>query len=498
MDTKTRRRRRNNLGMATSVVAAGEPSSPDQFAKLPDELAVEILSRSTMTLNEAARYSLLGKRWRHLWQSIDGGVLDFNQKSNDEQQGNDRNHISHEERRRFADWVDQAISRITATTLDGLRIGFNLFEMEEEARRWIQFGFAARVKQLTLSCYFVHQSGEAHLGVSGSLFLAPEFLRRQDLGRLEVLEFQGVAKIPQGALDHIFSNCPNLQRLSLTNCIFHEEGTVVRVCSPKLQRLTFHFPQYFHFLARIVLLSAPGLHTLEVGGGPWLPTMEFGDDIPLLRELCCYNRGLLIEQRCYFPWSRSQFDKFAPRLQILKYELSSLCFPPLRPYHLQEWVLFEKLTVLDLRMYMDNNASSLLHCTGLLRAAPMLRRFSMSFLPAGCHRFREHRGQSAHELSTWKHHSLQELHLHGVHPLAKKEQQVFDPHLLQLELAAYIIINSPSLNQPSAFNHHELSIQKNMTGDTMEIRSQRAQLYRNGTASMARKMMISGDDNDAE
>ncbi|CAI0440166.1 unnamed protein product [Linum tenue] len=410
MDTKTRRRRRN-LGMATSVVAAGEPSSPDQFAKLPNELAVEILSRSAMTLNEAARYSLLGKRWRHLWQSIDGGVLDFNQKSNDEQQGNDRNRISHEERRRFADRVDQAISRITATTLDGLRIGFNLLEMEEEARRWIQFGFAARVKQLTLSSYFVQKSGEAHLGVSGSLFLAPEFLRRQDLGRLEVLEFQGVAKIPQGALDHIFSNCPNLQRLSLTNCIFHEEGTVVRVCSPKLQRLTFHFPQPLHFLARIVLVSAPGLHTLEVGGGPWLPMIEFGDDIPLLRELCCYNRGLLIEQRCYFPWSRSQFDKFAPRLQFL------------------------------------NNASSLLHCTGLLRAAPMLSRFSMSFLPAGCHRFREHRGQSAHELSTWKHHSLQELHFHGVHPLAKKEQQVFDPHVLQLELAAYIIINSPSLNQ---------------------------------------------------
>lgn len=46
----------------------------DEFSKLPDEIVVSIVS--LMTLEEAARTSVLSRRWRHIW-TFTTGSLDF-------------------------------------------------------------------------------------------------------------------------------------------------------------------------------------------------------------------------------------------------------------------------------------------------------------------------------------------------------------------------------------------------------------------------------------
>ncbi|CAL1389464.1 unnamed protein product [Linum trigynum] len=435
LDEEQRKRRKNNLGMVTSVA--------DQFAKLPDELAVKILSRSATTLNEAARCSsLLGKLWRYMWQLIDCAVLDFEKLDGD---------VTPEAQRRFVNQVDQAISLLeqSKTRLDGLRIGFKLLNMEEAGWRWIRFGLTARVKRLTLLSYFSRiwcPHGRNEIPVP---LFTPEFLHTQDLSRLEVLEFQGVSEIPRGTLDHLFSHCPSLQHLSLDNCTFHDKDTVLRVCCPnnrKFQRLTFNFPEFDHNISRIEVLSAPGLHSLEVRGAEYIPWFEFGDDIAQLQELRFCNQGLCgLLQDCYFPWSRSQFNKFAPRLQLFKYDLVTYNFDP-ASNRCPDWLQFEKLTVLDLTIYIyHTRGSSMLEVTALLRAAPLLRQLSISFLHAFGYTIWKDRAEESAAAATWKHHSLQLLQLHGVHPSNKK--QFLDPRKPQMQLAAYIILNSPSLNQ---------------------------------------------------
>ncbi|CAL1402219.1 unnamed protein product [Linum trigynum] len=423
-----RKRRRNNFGMATPLVGGGEEeATTDQFSKLPDELAVGILSRSATTMNEAARYSiLLGKRWRNMWQLIDSAVLDF-KKSDDDRR-------SESQRRGFVDRVDQAIGLIrqSKTRLDELKIVFKFTEMEEAGWRWIQFGMGEGVKRLTLLS-LLRPGWEARDAIPVPLF-TPEFVAKQDLSRLEVLEFQDVSKIPGGTLDHVLSRCHSLQHLALNNCSFHDEDTVIRICRPNndnLQRLTFWCPkEEFHNVTRIEIFSAPGFRSLKVGGGPVVPRVEFGD-IQFAAD------G---DEHCYFPWSRSESNKFAPRLQFLKYDLTTDNFKPLS-VRAPEWLRFEKLTVLDLSIYIDIAGTSMLECTALLRAAPMLRQLFISFIHLYYYNKWEDPEQ---ELPTWKHHSLQVLQLHGVHP---SDWQVVDCRKPQMELAAYIIMASPSLKQ---------------------------------------------------
>ncbi|CAL1384248.1 unnamed protein product [Linum trigynum] len=437
-----RKRRRNNLGMATPVVGGEEEeATTDQFSKLPDELAVGILSRSATTMNEAARCSsLLGKRWRNMWQLIDSAVLDFNKSDDDDRR-------SEPQRRRFVDRVDQAIGLIrqSKTRLDELKIVFKFTEMEEAGWRWIQFGLGEGVKRLTLLS-LLRPGWEARDAIPVPLF-TPEFVAKQDLSRLEVLEFQGVSMIPGGTLDHVLSRCHSLQHLSLNNCSFHDEDTVIRICRPNndsLQTLTFWCPEEeFHNVTRIEIVSAPGLRSLKVGGGPVVRRVEFGDDIPQLREFE-YCRHIQFaadgDDPCYFPWSRSESNKFAPRLQFLKYDLTTDNFKPLSA-RAPEWLRFEKLTVLDLSIYIDFAGTSMLECTALLRAAPMLRQLFISFIHLCYYNKWEDPEQ---ELPTWKHHSLQVLQLHGVHP---SDWQVVDCRKPQMELAAYIIMASLSLKQ---------------------------------------------------
>ncbi|CAL1395872.1 unnamed protein product [Linum trigynum] len=423
--------------MGTSVVEAA-----DQFAKLPEELAVEILSRSAITLNEAVRCSsLLGKRWRYMWQLIDSPVLDFDKSDDD---------VTPESQRRFVDRVDQAISWVqqSRTRLDGLKIGFKLYHMQEAGWRWIEFGFAERVKRLTLLSYFTHSwRDDLNGGIPVPLF-TPDFLRTQNLSRLEVLEFQRLAAIPQGTLEHIFYYCPSLQRFSLTDCTFHGDDTVVRVYCPNnnnLQKLTFWFPIPDHGCRSIDLFSAPGLHSLEVRTVSAEPAVLFPGDLPQLQELQLCYYGIGHTHQCFIPWSPTEFKLFAPRLQFLKYNMTTYQLPN-QPLHVPEWLLFEKLTVLDLSIHICTPVKFMLQCTILLRAAPMLRRLSMTFENMMTLRGRIWEDRAEEEFPTWwKHRSLQVLQLHGVHP--SDEGCPPDPRKLQMGVAACIIMASPLLNE---------------------------------------------------
>ncbi|CAL1375828.1 unnamed protein product [Linum trigynum] len=402
-------------------------SSPSR--ELPDELVLKIISHLG-TVNEIVRCSsLLSKRWRNTWRSIGGGVLEFH-KSDELRCTNCK------EQYRFANLIDQALTSLAdRQNLDGLRIGFNLCGMTEEAWRWVEFGLTKRAKELTLMSYCYNWA-------TFPLF-TPEFLAGHDLSRLQILEFKGIAKIDPAAIAYILSrNCPSLRRFALRDCRFSGgETVVIRVCSSNnLEMLSLEFKGQ-DCNVRIELSSAPSLRTFKFHGAS-ASHVEFGNHLPRLREAWFGGQWILDASFCrYLPLSSFQFHMFAPRLDRLGLELgiNNLRLPP------PEWLLFEKLRVLDLFIHIDRCAlENLFASTDLLMAAPVLHQLSIHFINGFDSVQWESENSSAPESSTWKHHSLEVLQLHGVHRLCAS---YVTPCRIQLELAAYIITNTPSLNQ---------------------------------------------------
>ncbi|CAL1375824.1 unnamed protein product [Linum trigynum] len=428
-----------DLGKATSGADGDKQIAGSQQRELLDELVAEILSRMG-TLNEAVRCSsLVCSRWRNTWRSICGGVLDFDEFNEALIRRRHDGAADDEEKNRFANRVDQALSCLVHhQNLDALRIGSDLLEMDRVGR-WLEFGLAKRVKQLSLWFYYFFSSHSL-----GLTFFTPEFLAKHDLRRLESLELYGVSSISQRAVDHILSesNCPSLRCFLLNSCVFQKINggdAVLRLGSSNvLQRLEFN---ELANVARVELISAPRLLDCWLRGFS-LSQVEFGDGIPQLRDavLCC-RQGLLLQ------WpSRDQFDKIAPRLRNLSIEVvgSDLLPNPAPP---PEWLVFKKLTTLGLFVHVKRAPPSFLECTLLLRAAPVLHKLAIWFGDLdgeGEPRGWEGWDSDAARSSTWKHHSLRVLELHGVHPRCGAVDYV---RKSELELAANIIMNSPSLSR---------------------------------------------------
>ncbi|CAL1376094.1 unnamed protein product [Linum trigynum] len=401
----------------------------DLLGKLPDQLAVEILSRVGMTLKEAARCSILSKGWRNIWQYINDGALEFD--------GDKLRKTTINERRQFANGVDQALSSHQAC-LSALRIKLNMLGMDEQAWRWIQLGLAKRVKRLTLEYSCFPCSPNKRLGVSLPLF-NPAFLIKQDLTRLEALELEGLSEIPKGTLEHIFSDhCPALKRFALHNSYFGYHGStttttttkaVISIRCSSIQSLSFRFPHGAYDLSRIELISAPHLRYFELNAEIETLTVSFGGDENLPR---------LLELRLSGSWLRTAKPRYLLPSQHSRLVLQANDFLP-RLVLPRQWQP-STIIALDLHIPAVNGLPSWLDCAIVLRAAPKLRHLCIWFENTFGPKQWERRGGL---LSTWKHHSLQALHLYGVHP-GDMEGRV-DPRALQLELAAHIIMNSPSL-----------------------------------------------------
>ncbi|CAL1375825.1 unnamed protein product [Linum trigynum] len=416
-------------------------STPRQ---LPDELVLKIISHLG-TLNEVVRYSsLMSKRWKEVWRSIGGGILDFDKSDNI------RAYIPTEEQLPFANTVDQALTSLAShRNLDGLRIGFDFYGMAEQARRWIEFGLTKTVKELTL--------------ISSSPYLPPltlDSLAKHDLSRLEVLEFHGMRKIPRAVVQHILCNCPSLRQFALRNCSFSELGGAVLVINVQsshnnLQSLSLDLEAPGSEV-RIELVSAPNLHTFKFRGSH----VEFGDNLPRLRE--AWFSGQWIRETSSLPWSRAQFEKFAPRLDRLGLQLGPNRFRHRLVSPVPEWLLFEKLRFLGLDLFINTcfAPSSLVDCTVLLIAAPVLRQLTIRFANASDMENQEWRGSSAAESSLeWKHHALEVLRLHGVHR-DRTASFFVSARRRQLELAACIIMRAPSLKQVLIDTRHPSLIRR--------------------------------------
>ncbi|CDP07607.1 unnamed protein product [Coffea canephora] len=223
----------------------GQPLK-DQISRLPDEILVYILS--CLTLKEAARTSVLSKRWIDLWRSM--ACLDFdaskvlNKMFSISSWGRYADFVR-KERRKYVEWVDKVLLQSDKSlALDDLRVAFCLDNFYgDKIHKWLQHAFARRVQRLELNVFadddpassqesytfhyelFCLSSGQSQPGYS-------EIHHHAQIGfkSLRALSLKSL-NVTGEVLEFFLINCPFLERLVV------EASSVLinlRVCGPSI------------------------------------------------------------------------------------------------------------------------------------------------------------------------------------------------------------------------------------------------------------------------
>ncbi|XP_059666196.1 FBD-associated F-box protein At5g38590-like [Cornus florida] len=206
----------------------------DQISGLPDEVLVSILS--LLTMKEAARTSLLSKRWRYMWTHIKG--LNF-----------DALHIIYEvllgdkelevERPLYLSWINQVLKLYNGPTIDEFRVQFNLDEScEFDIDNWVNFAIEKRVKRLELDFFEGRGRTEGYNfpctdSITNHLHsLSLGFTSCNSLTNLLLAHVNVTGQV----LEYFLTNCPFLEQLSV-----RDSGSLVNLKVPdlslKLKRL---------------------------------------------------------------------------------------------------------------------------------------------------------------------------------------------------------------------------------------------------------------------
>ncbi|KAM7262529.1 hypothetical protein ACFE04_000212 [Oxalis oulophora] len=184
------------------------------FSELPNELIANIVSR--LTLKQAASTSVVSPGWKHLWK-LYSGCFDFDGYETfvpGDRLPPTRTLLT--ERSMFVDWVNHVFQSHQGTTIQGLRIIFNLKKASyAEIDKWIQLALVKSVKfiELDLSGFEFSDAYDfpvhTHCGFQS---LTTLYLTR--------------VNISGNALETLLDNSPNLEELSITYSVSLEEFNV--------------------------------------------------------------------------------------------------------------------------------------------------------------------------------------------------------------------------------------------------------------------------------
>ncbi|XP_027120617.2 F-box/LRR-repeat protein At3g26922-like [Coffea arabica] len=188
----------------------------DWIDQLPEEILGNILSR--MAMKEATRTSILSRRWRNLWK-VYGSHLDFDASETMRLMfdGVKERHI---EAPKYRDWVNQVLDSHEGSSLERLRIAFDLggsYIYATAVDKWIDFAIVKRVQRLEVDltaaagCYTCSDS--VYTFPSWLLDLPSDF---PSFDRLTVLCLKSVS-ITEEDLAYFLSTCPFLEQLTVEN-----------------------------------------------------------------------------------------------------------------------------------------------------------------------------------------------------------------------------------------------------------------------------------------
>ncbi|KAF5741517.1 F-box/FBD/LRR-repeat protein [Tripterygium wilfordii] len=387
----------------------------DKISKLPDDVLVFILS--FMTMKEAARTSVLSRRWRKVWAFIPSLNFDAPNKLDQEVSlyANPRGlKLVHAARLRHINWINRVLESYQGSTIDKFRVQFDLDENNKhDLDRWVNFASEKKVKELVMDLNKVGGISQDHK------YTFPLFCnsvrRLPDFSSLRTLLLKGV-NVSGDGIDYLLSSCMYLGQLyvlgSMSLVDLKVDGQSLSLKHLKIK--------YCRNLESIYI-SATNLLSFKYSGRP---QVSFGN-VPNLVELRCGDK-----YGEYITWNFLQLRNIAFQLETLT----------LNVYHVQETsvVYFPVLTHLKkLRLFVvsDDDERLLALASSLIEASPSLHKFVLVVLSNHCLPYSRARG-SVEKAPKCPHQCLKVVELVG-----------FVGRTMEIEMITYFIENAVMLEE---------------------------------------------------
>ncbi|OMP09404.1 hypothetical protein COLO4_05517 [Corchorus olitorius] len=150
----------------------------DMIGELPDDVLVLVVS--CLPLKDAARSSVLSRRWRHLWHLSTGSLyFDSPEVIRQLSRLDSITLCLDKERDRYVEWVNQVVKSHQSLTIDEFKVRFQLNQDHgHQIDKWIEFAFRKRVKKLELNFEtFEHYEGMVQRGIKFPKFPKMSCLR---------------------------------------------------------------------------------------------------------------------------------------------------------------------------------------------------------------------------------------------------------------------------------------------------------------------------------
>ncbi|CAL5413564.1 unnamed protein product [Camellia sinensis] len=387
----------------------------DSISQLPEEILCSIVS--LLTLREAARTSVLSRRWRFLWRSLLKLNFDITNMTGD-------TILQQHDKGRFVTWINQVLKHHAGEKIVSCRVVYPLGgEYGQDIDQWVQFVAAKDVEELHIkltTCHLLHQDY--------TLYEFPYWFFAQGGRRssLKCLSLNSCSlSLPQNfrSFSSLVSLCVKNTRVSeeniqnmLSNCLCLEQFSISKCYCPI--RLKIANGDKYLKLKHLNLTFCRGLEVVEIYNAIDLASFECRGDV--LRQLLFKNSAQPVRV-CFFPvWNtlagiNYAFGRFAtdfPQLESLFLGFARVegdMIPKQLP-------TFTKLKELVLMVVKPSPTSVLEITSSLVKASPFLRTLQLH-LPYKSYRGREKISleKSKSESESFQHEQLEEVEIFNFH-----------------------------------------------------------------------------------
>ncbi|KAL8058376.1 hypothetical protein ABFX02_03G014100 [Erythranthe guttata] len=234
--------------MRIGMLQAKELYKDDRISQLPDDILVDNILSSFLSVEEAARTSVLSSRWINLWKYTARLKLDGDERlAKLRKQCMSHRKLIESEERKYVRRVNRVLRSHKALALKQFRIRFALIITDHASlTRWLEFAFARRVESLEFDLLDSHYRFPEKL-VSASLV---------DFKSLRSLIFRNV-HVSNGPIEFFLRNCPLLEKLIVC---YSSELSNLRVCGSSSSSLVLKHLEIVRCNGiKSIVVSAPSL-----------------------------------------------------------------------------------------------------------------------------------------------------------------------------------------------------------------------------------------------
>ncbi|XP_038710773.1 F-box/LRR-repeat protein At3g58900-like isoform X1 [Tripterygium wilfordii] len=400
-----------------SVCAKKQKREEDKISGLPDEVLLSILS--LLSMKEAARTSVLARRWRKVWTFIPNLDFDPSQVFRSLALKERRKILGARDNKmlvdKYIDWVNLALEAYQGYSVDEFRVQFDLDEKHScHIDKWVYFAFEKKVKRLVMEFQEYSMATYNKKLYSFPPLCDTTFKSRRSLTALDLI---GV-NISGCVVEYFIASCPSLRQLSVE----YSDSMVGLKVSGESLCLEYLKLAYCDNL-RSIYISAANLLSFEYRG---LGAKITFANVPKLVELSF--RGNYSE---YIIRNFPQLSNFASQLVTLKLAVPQLEEKVKR----RKFPLLAHLNNFELKVY-GREFETLLAFAPLIEAAPSLVRFALDFcwIELTLKKMRSRRNRK--KTPKCLHHCLKEVEFDG-----------FVGHAIDMEFAIYLIQNAIALEK---------------------------------------------------